>query len=91
MTMADPWWWPYAMIVVAGWLATDVWRWLGVLFSGRLRDAEPIHLPAGGRDLITLEEFVARALEVVVHDKHDNRTVHASGENYAPIKQARGT
>lgn len=38
MTMAYLWWWPYAMIVVAGWLATDVWRWLGVLFSGRLRE-----------------------------------------------------
>ncbi|WP_093810884.1 AzlD domain-containing protein [Stappia sp. ES.058] len=36
--MVDQWWWPYAMIVVAGWLATDVWRWLGVLFSGRLRE-----------------------------------------------------
>ncbi|MCA1300379.1 AzlD domain-containing protein [Stappia indica] len=32
------WWWPYAMILVAGWLATDVWRWLGVLLSGRLRE-----------------------------------------------------
>ncbi len=38
MTMADLWWWPYAMIVIAGWLATDVWRWLGVLVSGRLRE-----------------------------------------------------
>jgi len=38
MTLADPWWWPYVMIVVAGWLATDVWRWLGVLASGRLRE-----------------------------------------------------
>ncbi|MHC5653118.1 AzlD domain-containing protein [Stappia sp. ICDLI1TA098] len=38
MTAADAWWWPYAMILVAGWFATDVWRWLGVLASGRLRE-----------------------------------------------------
>jgi hypothetical protein len=35
---ADAWWWPYVMILVAGWLATDVWRWLGVFASGRLRE-----------------------------------------------------
>jgi hypothetical protein len=23
-------WWPYIFIAVAGWLATDLWRWLGV-------------------------------------------------------------
>ena len=38
MSLADPWWWPYVMIVVAGWLATDIWRWLGVFASGRLRE-----------------------------------------------------
>ena len=31
------WWWPYAFILVAGGLATDLWRWLGVLAGGRLR------------------------------------------------------
>lgn len=30
--------WPYVMIVVAGWLATDIWRWLGVLAAGRMRE-----------------------------------------------------
>ena len=35
---ADVWWWPYVMIVVAGWLATDIWRWIGVLVAGRLRE-----------------------------------------------------
>lgn len=35
---ADAWWWSYVMILVAGWLATDVWRWLGVFASGRLRE-----------------------------------------------------
>lgn len=34
----DAWWWPYLYIAVAGWLATDVWRWLGVLAGNRLRD-----------------------------------------------------
>lgn len=38
------WWWPYAMILVAGWLATDVWRWLGVLLSGRLREDSEVLL-----------------------------------------------
>ncbi|WP_299481828.1 AzlD domain-containing protein [uncultured Roseibium sp.] len=36
--MMDTWWWPYVMILVAGWLATDVWRWIGVFASGRLRE-----------------------------------------------------
>ncbi len=35
---ADTWWWPFLMILVAGWLATDVWRWLGVFAGGRLRE-----------------------------------------------------
>lgn len=28
--------WPYVFIVVAGWLATDIWRWLGVLAGNRI-------------------------------------------------------
>ncbi|CAN7567750.1 AzlD domain-containing protein [Rhizobium sp. LjRoot98] len=31
-------WWPYVFIAIAGWLATDLWRWLGVLAGNRLRD-----------------------------------------------------
>ena len=31
-------WWPYAFILLAGWLATDLWRWIGVLAGNRLRD-----------------------------------------------------
>lgn len=30
--------WSYAFILVAGVLATDVWRWLGVLAGNRLRE-----------------------------------------------------
>ncbi|OCW56597.1 AzlD domain-containing protein [Hoeflea olei] len=33
----DAWWWPYLFIAVAGWLATDIWRWLGVLVGNRLK------------------------------------------------------
>ena len=34
----DAWWWPFFFILVAGWLATDSWRYLGVYFGGRLRE-----------------------------------------------------
>jgi hypothetical protein len=36
-SFASPWW-PYLFILIAGWLATDMWRWLGVLVGNRLRD-----------------------------------------------------
>lgn len=37
-------WWPYIVIAVAGWLATDIWRWLGVLAGNRLdEDSEALH------------------------------------------------
>ena len=28
----------YAVILVAGWLATDVWRWLGVIAGNRMNE-----------------------------------------------------
>ena len=31
-------WWAYLFIAIAGWLATDLWRWLGVLAGNRLRE-----------------------------------------------------
>ncbi|MDQ0320159.1 branched-subunit amino acid transport protein [Pararhizobium capsulatum DSM 1112] len=31
-------WWAYAFIAIAGWLATDIWRWLGVVAGNRLRE-----------------------------------------------------
>ena len=31
-------WWPYLFIFIAGSLATDVWRWIGVLAGNRLRN-----------------------------------------------------
>lgn len=38
----DTWWWPWVFILVAGWFANDVWRFLGVAFSGRLTEASPV-------------------------------------------------
>lgn len=29
---------PYLFIALAGWIATDFWRWMGVLAGNRLRD-----------------------------------------------------
>lgn len=34
-------WWPYAFILLAGWLPTDMWRWLGVASAGRLDERSP--------------------------------------------------
>lgn len=34
----DAWWAPYLFIAIAGWLATDLWRWLGVLAGNRLKE-----------------------------------------------------
>ena len=34
----DTWWWPYLFILAAGWLATDVFRFLGVYFGGRIAE-----------------------------------------------------
>lgn len=41
--MADGWW-TYIVIIVAGFLATDIWRWLGVLIGHRLNeDSEALY------------------------------------------------
>lgn len=34
--MSDNGWWVYVVILVAGWLATDIWRYLGVIVGNRL-------------------------------------------------------
>ncbi|GAA0782517.1 AzlD domain-containing protein [Roseibium denhamense] len=36
--LMETWWGPFVVILVAGWLATDVWRWLGVFAGGHLRE-----------------------------------------------------
>ena len=38
---SDAWWWPFLFILVAGWLATDAWRFLGVYLGGRISDDSP--------------------------------------------------
>ncbi|MBT9370237.1 AzlD domain-containing protein [Rhizobium sp. CSW-27] len=41
--MMENGWWVYVVIIVAGWLATDMWRWLGVLVGNRLdEDSEAL-------------------------------------------------
>lgn len=34
----DAWWWPFLFILIAGWAVTDCWRYLGVVFGGRLEE-----------------------------------------------------
>lgn len=34
-------WWPYVFVLLAGFVPTDVWRWLGVLFAGRFDEDSP--------------------------------------------------
>lgn len=34
--MSENGWWVYVVIIVAGWLATDIWRYLGVIVGNRL-------------------------------------------------------
>lgn len=36
--MTESWWWPFVFILFAGWFATDIWRILGVILAGRLRE-----------------------------------------------------
>ncbi|MDZ5696394.1 MULTISPECIES: AzlD domain-containing protein [Phyllobacteriaceae] len=38
----DAWWWPYLFILLAGWLATDFWRFLGVFLGGRITEESEI-------------------------------------------------
>jgi len=36
--------WPYVFILIAGTLATDIWRWLGVLVGARLHEESDLLL-----------------------------------------------
>lgn len=53
----DYWWWPFLFILVAGWLATDSWRFLGVYFGGRIADDS---------DVLVFVRSVATALVAAV-------------------------
>ena len=52
--------WPYVVIMVAGWLATDMWRWLGVIAGNRLRE---------GSEALNWVRAVATALVMAVTAK----------------------
>lgn len=42
--MTDAWWAPYLFIALAGWVATDIWRWLGVVAGNKLKeDSEALY------------------------------------------------
>lgn len=56
--MAD--YWPYVVIIVAGWLATDMWRWLGVIAGNRLQE---------GSEALNWVRAVATALVMAVTAK----------------------
>lgn len=58
--MADSWWAPYLFIALAGWLATDLWRWLGVLAGNRLKE---------GSETLNWVRAVATALVMAVTAK----------------------
>lgn len=52
-TAIDAAWWPYLFILVAGWMATDAWRFLGVYLGGRISEDS---------ELLVLVRCVATAL-----------------------------
>lgn len=37
-TAFDQWWWPYLFILLAGGVATNMWRYLGVWIGGRVSE-----------------------------------------------------
>lgn len=49
--------WPYVFIAIAGWLATDIWRWFGVLAGNRLDESS---------ETLTWVKAVATALVAAV-------------------------
>lgn len=53
----DTWWWPFLFILVAGWLATDAWRFLGVYLGGRISE---------NSDILVLVRTIATALVAAV-------------------------
>lgn len=58
--MTDAWWAPYFFIAIAGWIATDLWRWLGVLAGNRLKE---------GSEILNWVRAVATALVMAVTAK----------------------
>lgn len=52
--------WAYVVIIVAGWLATDIWRWMGVIAGNRLEE---------GSEALNWVRAVATALVMAVTAK----------------------
>lgn len=50
-------WWPFVFILIAGWLATDIWRFLGVYLGARISE---------GSEILVLVRAVATALVAAV-------------------------
>lgn len=50
-------WWPFVFILIGGWLATDVWRFLGVYLGARISE---------GSELLVLVRAIATALVAAV-------------------------
>ena len=42
ITSYDTWWWPYLFILLAGWLPTNMWRYLGVYFAGNIDEKSEV-------------------------------------------------
>ena len=40
----DTWWWPYLFILIAGWFASDIWRFAGVLLGRRLSETSQVFI-----------------------------------------------
>lgn len=40
-TAFDHAWWPFVFILLAGWLPTDIWRFMGVYLAGHIREESP--------------------------------------------------
>lgn len=38
----EVWWWPFAFILIAGWIATEMWRWLGVVLGNKIEETAEI-------------------------------------------------
>jgi hypothetical protein len=43
-TALDAGWWPFAYILIAGWFATDFWRFAGVLLGRRMNETSQAFL-----------------------------------------------
>lgn len=42
ITSYDVWWWPYLFILLAGWLPTNMWRYLGVYLAGSIDESSEV-------------------------------------------------